>query len=207
MTAPGWSVRLYERAAVEPLIGWGSWLSQAALLALVALYLAAGVFAVLRRTPSPSPRRHRLVGLVAGGLAAALAYGLNLLLKDLFAEVRPCHLHDIVSACPPPDNWSFPSNHTVIAFALAVGLAAAAPRLAWPAVFLAVLAGSARVLAGDHYPHDVLAGAAVGTVLCLAALAVAGSRGPRGADAPARAGPDGGAPIRPGRSPRTRWSR
>src|SRR5699024_8685513 len=91
--------------------------------------------------------------------------------------------------------------------ALAVGLAAAAPRLAWPAVFLAVLTGSARVLAGDHYPHDVLAGAAVGTVLCLAALAVAGSRGPRGADAPARAGPDGGAPIRPGRSPRTRWSR
>src|SRR5699024_12611016 len=114
--------------------GWRAWLSQSGLLARAALDLAAGVCAVLRRAPSPPPRRRRLVGLVAGGRAAALAYGLNLLLTGLLAEVRPCHLHDIVSACPPPDNWSFPSNHTVIAFALAVGLAAAAPRLAWPAV-------------------------------------------------------------------------
>lgn len=171
-TAPDWSVRLYEVAAVEPLIGWGAWLSEAAVLALVALYVGAGIRALLDRTPPRTSYRDRLSRLVAGGIAAVLAYGLNLVLKEQFAAVRPCHLHDVASACPPVDSWTFPSNHTVIAFSLAVVLTFTWPGLTWLVLPLAVVAGSARVLAGDHYPHDVMAGAVVGTVICLGALAL-----------------------------------
>lgn len=171
--APGWSIRLYEVSAVEPLIGWGALLSEVAVLALVVSYVAAGLWVVLGRTAPRASPWDRLSGLVAGGVAAILAYGLNLLLKESFAAVRPCHVHDVASACPPLDNWSFPSNHTVIAFALAVGLATTMPRLAWSALPLAVIAGSARVFAGDHYPHDVLAGAVVGTTVSLGVVALA----------------------------------
>ncbi|MGD7001609.1 phosphatase PAP2 family protein [Corynebacterium halotolerans] len=167
---PAWSVALYRLVAVEPLLGWGAWLSEAAVLALVALYGAAGLWALW------GPHRRDwvlLLRLFAGGLAACLSYGLNLVLKGSFSAVRPCHLHEVVSVCPPADNWSFPSNHTVIACSLMIGLVVARPRLAWVAVPLAVLAACARVASGDHYPHDVLAGAAVGTLFYLGAAAVA----------------------------------
>lgn len=164
---PAWSVDLYRSVAVEPLIGLGAWVSEAALLALVTLYAMAGLWLLLARPRDQALRWGRLIRLVFGGVAACLSYGINLVLKGSFAAVRPCHLHDVVSVCPPADSWSFPSNHSVIAFSLMTGVIVAWPRLAWVAVPLALLTACARVLAGDHYPHDVLAGAALGTLFCL----------------------------------------
>ena len=57
---------------------------------------------------------------------------------------------------------SFPSGHTVTAFATALALGWFAPRLRWPLFALAVLIGLSRVGVGAHYPSDVLAGAALG---------------------------------------------
>lgn len=171
--APAWSVDLYQVVAVEPLIGWGAWISTAALLALVALYAVAGLWLLTGGKLTGPQRWDQLIRLIIAGVAACVSYGINVVLKGSFAAVRPCHLHDIVSACPPAENWSFPSNHTVIAFSLMIGLIVAWPRWAWVAVPLALLAGCARVLSGDHYPHDVLAGAAVGTLFYLGVIAIA----------------------------------
>lgn len=178
---PAWSVELYQVVAVEPLIGWGAWISTAALLALVVTYASAGLWFVLEKRPTQDQRWQRLFRLVFGGGVACLSYGINLALKDGFAAVRPCHLHDIVSACPPAENWSFPSNHTVIAFSLMSGLIVAWPRLSWLVVPLAVLAACARVLSGDHYPHDVLAGAALATLFYLGIMIIAAPALDRGA--------------------------
>lgn len=170
---PAWSVQLYSTVATQPLLDAGRWISQAAVLGLVALYAATGLWLLSRRR---TEGWGRLVHLVVGGAVACLAYGANLVLKNAFTAIRPCHLHEIGASCPPLDNWSFPSNHTVIAFSLMIGLVTTCARLAWAAVPTAVLAGCARVLAGDHYPHDVLAGAVFATLFCLGLLVIAAPR-------------------------------
>jgi membrane-associated phospholipid phosphatase len=60
------------------------------------------------------------------------------------------------------DGASFPSGHTVTAFAFSVVLAAAWPRGRWLFVGLAAGCAVARVLTLDHYASDVFAGAVLG---------------------------------------------
>jgi undecaprenyl-diphosphatase len=67
--------------------------------------------------------------------------------------------------------WSFPSGHAATAFAGAVALTYLWRRWA-PAFFvLAVAIAFSRVYVGVHYPGDVLAGAALGTLVGLAWVA------------------------------------
>jgi undecaprenyl-diphosphatase len=64
-----------------------------------------------------------------------------------------------------PATHSFPSGHATVGFACATVLALAVPRLATPLFALAVLIAVSRVYVGVHYPLDILAGAALGTVV------------------------------------------
>src|SRR5574337_224642 len=57
---------------------------------------------------------------------------------------------------------SFPSGHSITAFALAFVLARAYPRYAWLFYGLAGLVALSRVYLVKHFPSDVVAGAAVG---------------------------------------------
>lgn len=59
---------------------------------------------------------------------------------------------------------SFPSGHAAVAVALALGLAVTYPRGRWLFWSLGCGAGLQRVVYGDHFPSDVLAGAAIGWV-------------------------------------------
>ncbi|WP_206682494.1 phosphatase PAP2 family protein [Dietzia sp. SLG310A2-38A2] len=167
---PDWSVRVYELAVTDSSVRWGDVLSEASVLLLVGLHASVGVHLLVSHLRARTPGWRPVVTYAAGGLSVIMALWLNLALKDAYSRVRPCHLHEVSSICPAPDNWSFPSSHTVIAFAITAALLAVRPLLAWVAVPLAVVGGSARVLAGDHYPHDVLAGALLGTTLCLGVI-------------------------------------
>jgi membrane-associated phospholipid phosphatase len=71
---------------------------------------------------------------------------------------------------------SFPSGHTAAAFALATVLAAFYMRLRWLVWLLAIGCGVSRVLTADHWPCDVVAGAAIGTVMAWLVLAAIGHR-------------------------------
>jgi undecaprenyl-diphosphatase len=98
------------------------------------------------------------------------------LLKSAVDEERPCRavsgaLTSLVE-CPPHGDWSFPSNHSTIAGAAAVGLALAWPRVAALTLPMAVLMAFSRVFVGVHYPHDVLVGLVLGAVLALIVVRV-----------------------------------
>ncbi|MFI1073593.1 phosphatase PAP2 family protein [Streptomyces puniciscabiei] len=123
--------------------------------------------------------RARRSGVVAAAVTALLvpvvvivAYGVNSALKLVVREDRPCQsLHvRTLEACPAPGDWSFPSNHAAIAAAAAVALVFVSRRLGVTAVVAALAMGVSRVWVGAHYPHDVLAGLAVGALVAVAAM-------------------------------------
>jgi undecaprenyl-diphosphatase len=152
--------------------GAGTW-TEAGLLVFVALFAAAWWRA--RRDSA-----HAFATAALAPLATAVAYVCSEVLKSAVAEERPCRAvagaARSLAACPPHGDWSFPSNHATIAGASAVALALVRRTLLWLTVPLAVLMAFSRVFVGVHYPHDVVAGLALGTLIAL--LAVRQGRGP-----------------------------
>ncbi|HEY8530692.1 MAG TPA: phosphatase PAP2 family protein [Limnochorda sp.] len=69
---------------------------------------------------------------------------------------------------------SFPSGHTTSAASMAVVLSGAAPALAPALIALAALVAFSRMYLGHHYPSDVLAGALIGALSGVSALALIG---------------------------------
>lgn len=120
--------------------------------------------------------RHRwsaLWPLLTAGVAVGSTDWLGArVLKPLLHRLRPCY------ALPPgsvrvwthvANSGALPSLHAANAFALAYVVARAVPR-SWPWVYgLAALMAVGRVVAGVHWPSDVVAGALLGT--CVGALA------------------------------------
>jgi undecaprenyl-diphosphatase len=101
----------------------------------------------------------------AAGLSAA-AVGLlaNQVIAQLWHRPRPYQDHPlgILPLLSPSHDPSFPSDHATAAFAIAFAILFVARRTGWLFLAWAVLIGVSRVLAGMHYPTDVIAGAVVG---------------------------------------------
>jgi len=64
-----------------------------------------------------------------------------------------------------PGSWSFPSGHSAGAFGGALLFSRFFPRLRWLFFLIAGLVAFSRIYLGDHYPGDVLFGAASGMAL------------------------------------------
>src|SRR4051812_46609135 len=129
---------------------------------LFAVLLLAAVFAA----------RHRSSAALACSAWAALAMlaavAINQPLGHLFAERRPYAVHPgILRLADVTTDFSFPSDHAVMAGAVAAGLLLAHRRLGSLAAAAALLMAFARVYIGAHYPWDVAAGLLVGAVVSL----------------------------------------
>ncbi|MER7466963.1 phosphatase PAP2 family protein [Streptomyces sp. NPDC097981] len=129
-----------------------------------------GFFAVLMlaawwRARAGGPRRTAMA--LAAPAVVVTAFLADTLLKSLIREQRPCRtLHALtLEACPPPGDWSFPSNHAAIAAAAATALWLVDRRIGALAVPAALLMAFSRVWVGVHYPHDVVLGVLVGAGL------------------------------------------
>jgi undecaprenyl-diphosphatase len=108
----------------------------------------------------------RFEALGAAGTASLLSILLFQWLKRLTGRRRPCHIEPHCWATLlPPDQFSFPSGHTMTAFAVAVPLSLFYPTLAIGLLFCALSIAMSRILLGMHFLSDVVAGALIGTGL------------------------------------------
>ncbi len=111
-------------------------------------------------SPSGYSRRRAFTRGVA---ATAVAYGLNQAVKFTVRRPRP-QLADLPPLTPVVTQLSFPSAHATTSFAAATAYSRALPAAA-PALYgAAALLALSRPYLGVHYPSDVLAGAALGTL-------------------------------------------
>lgn len=99
---------------------------------------------------------------------------INQFLKMVFRIPRPW-VNDpeftiVESARAEADGYSFPSGHTQIAIGVYGGIACLYPQkiIRIPCILLAVFVGFSRMYLGVHTPWDVLASAAVASLLILA---------------------------------------
>src|ERR1700719_3194631 len=108
----------------------------------------------------------RFRALASAVTAVGLGTALFLRLKRAFGRKRPCALEPHCWATLlPPDQFSFPSGHTITAFAVTVSLGIFYPAMLPGLFFCAVSVALSRILLGMHFLSDVLAGAALGTAL------------------------------------------
>ncbi len=108
----------------------------------------------------------RFQALGAAGVSAALSVLLFKVLKRTTGRRRPCQIEPHCWATLlPPDQFSFPSGHTMTAFAVAIPLALFYPTLMIGLFFCALSIAMSRILLGMHFLSDVVAGALIGTAL------------------------------------------
>ena len=145
--APKW-IRLWAIAATRAGDGW--------------LWYLCGLAALL------FGRADRLVSVAAAGSAALVGIGIFTSLKKLSGRRRPCEIEPHVWATLlPPDQFSFPSGHTITAFAVAISFSTFFP-LFFPALlFCALSIAASRILLGMHFLSDVIVAAILGTGLAL----------------------------------------
>jgi undecaprenyl-diphosphatase len=148
--APRW-IRLWMLWATRAGDGW--------------LWWGIGVLVVLFGGAS------RFAAVGAAVLAAGAGIALFRFLKKRTNRQRPGAFEPHCwSNLLPPDRFSFPSGHTITAFAVTVSLSAFYPDLRIGLLFCAFSVAISRIVLGMHFLSDVLAGALIGASLAYGAV-------------------------------------
>jgi undecaprenyl-diphosphatase len=148
-TSTGW---LHGTAVAVASYGIGAFV----VLLLVGWWIARG-----------RPARAMAAALWAGA-AGLLAVAANQLLVSGFAEARPYAAHPaLLVLADRTTDPAFPSDHAVVAGAVAAGLCLVDRRLGVLAWVAALVLSASRVYTAAHYPHDVAAGLVVGAAIAV----------------------------------------
>ena len=116
----------------------------------------------------------RFRALPAAVLSAGSGVALFLRMKRVCGRKRPCALaaagvdrmtQNCWAKVLPPDQFSFPSGHTITAFSVASSLGHFYPAMQPGLLFCAASVAASRVLLGMHFLTDVLVGALIGASL------------------------------------------
>jgi len=107
-------------------------------------------------------------GAFLAGVSALIALGLGQLIGKAFPRPRPYLSHAVNQLIPRSLDTSFPSDHAILGFAVAVMVWRYNRRVGAALLVLATLLAIARVFVGAHYPSDVLGGALLGALTSMA---------------------------------------
>jgi undecaprenyl-diphosphatase len=111
---------------------------------------------------------HRMAALTSAVLAGAAGVAVFMKLKRMIGRKRPCAIEaHCWSQLLPPDQFSFPSGHTITAFSVSVALSMFYPEMEAVLFFCAASIAASRILLGMHFLSDVIAGALLGALLGL----------------------------------------
>ncbi len=108
----------------------------------------------------------RYAALGAAGMSAGIGMALYLTLKPALRRERPCAIEPhIWATLLPPDRFSFPSGHSIVAFGVALPLASFYPPMTGALLFAAVSIALSRIILGMHFLSDVIVGSAIGSLI------------------------------------------
>ena len=114
---------------------------------------------------------HRYQAVGAAAAAAIAGIFLFQALKNKSRRRRPC---DIEPHCwaqiLPPDKYSFPSGHSITAFAIAISVGMFYPQLQPCLLAVAVTIAFSRIILGMHFLSDVVVGSLIGVMLALVSV-------------------------------------
>lgn len=131
------------------------------------LYILLG-FALMRLD-----RENGIPFFQTGLLAFSIWLPIYFVLKNTVKRNRPEDLfQDFKAFLIPSDQFSFPSGHTAAAFIMAALVCVYYPPFTPWAYSCAVMISLSRVFLGVHFPTDLLAGAAFGSLSAVAAIAI-----------------------------------
>jgi len=99
--------------------------------------------------------------------SGCLAYALSYVLKFLFSIPRPFDVFSQVHSLISETGYSFPSGHATFFMALAVSIFFYHKKAGYIFMFFALIIGIARIVAGVHFPTDILGGFVVGALVAL----------------------------------------
>jgi len=169
-----WAIEKHMPPVVNEVFDYIGYLGDSELYILPALFVYVAALVGIRRGWT-CPVRAGFERLARYGMlvVSTMAVGglITLVLKKLVARARPEVLFEqgwyglVEPFTKGHDYTSFPSSHTLTAFAVAAAIGEIAPRWRMPALFLAALVAISRVINRDHFLSDVTAAAAIGIMV------------------------------------------
>jgi undecaprenyl-diphosphatase len=115
----------------------------------------------------------RYAAVAAAWTACGAGAILFLILKKLTGRKRP---NTLVPHCwatlLPPDQFSFPSGHTITAFAFTIAVGSIYPHFIGALLFCALSVATSRIVLGMHFLSDVVVGAFLGAGLGYAGFVI-----------------------------------
>lgn len=144
---------------VDLLAGWlaGDYFVPVSLsLTLVAMWFAG---------PDRGTRQRYQLGLFVALTSMALSSLVVLILNAQYFRPRPFETLDVTLLMYTPTDSSFPANSMAATFGIAAAVWVLNRKVGTALLAAAFVYGFARVMAGVHYPLDIIGGAAIGVVV------------------------------------------
>ena len=107
-------------------------------------------------------KKKEILGVFFAGI---LAYIVSILLKIFIQTPRPFDAFSQVHSLISETGYSFPSGHATFFMALAMSIFFMHKKAGYWFMFFALLIGLARIIAGVHFPVDILGGFVLGALV------------------------------------------
>ena len=126
-------------------------------------FLAVAIlFIIINKGKSRKTGLIMLVAIITGFIIG------NLTLKPLIMRQRPCWIDSVALLVKNPDDYSFPSGHTLVSFEATVPIFMCMSKK-WGvlAIAFACVIAFSRLYLYVHFPTDVITGAILGTLFAI----------------------------------------